>query len=371
MRVERVETVAYSLPFAEPYVTARGEIREREMVLLRLRTDAGWDGLGEAVPLALRGDKPLAKVEAEIADAARRLTGLELDESHEDPLAFGVATMLELSISKRISRAASAAIECALFDAVAKASGIPVWGLLKVPGAEPVEVNATLTSGTPDEVAAEAAEWAGEGYRTVKLKLGAGHDDVATVEAVREAVGPGVKIRLDANEAWDAKLATDILRLVEAFGIELAEQPVSGLRAMARVAGDVGIPLAADEAISSEAEAHRAVQRGSCAYATAKLSKVGGFGPARQIARILPTYLSSALDGPVGIAAAAHGAQVLRADGTDPGIAHGLATQRLFAETIASRECELRDGMLHLPEGPGLGVELDEDALERHSIPKG
>ena len=368
MRIEEVETVAYSLPFAQPYVTARGEIHEREMVLLRLRTDAGFDGLGEAVPLALRGDKPLAKVDSEIADAASRLAGLSLDEAHEDPLAFAVATMLELSISKRISRAASAAVECALFDAVAKASEVSLWKLLKAPDSGPVEVNATLAAGAPDVVAKQAAEWVGEGFSTVKLKLGAGEDDVATVESVREAIGPEVKIRIDANEAWDVKLATDILKLIEPFGIELAEQPVSGLRAMARVAAEVEVPLAGDEAISSEADAHRAVQRGSCTYATAKLSKVGGFGPARQIARILPTYLSSALDGPVGIAAAAHGAQVLRADGTDPGVAHGLATQRLFAETIAARECELRDGKLHLPDGAGLGVELDEDALERRRL---
>ncbi len=174
-----------------------------------------------------------------------------------------------------------------------------------------------------------------------------------------------MKIRIDANEAWDARLATDLLKLIEPFGIELAEQPVSGLRAMARVAAETSIPLAADEAVASEADAHRAVQRRSCRYATAKLSKVGGAGAARQIARVIPTYLSSALDGPVGIAAAAHAAQILREDGTDPGLAHGLATQRLFAETIATRECELRDGELHLPEGPGLGVELDEDALAR------
>ena len=59
---------------------------------------------------------------------------------------------------------------------------------------------------------------------------------------------------------------------------------------------------------------------------------------------------------------------MLRADGNDPGIAHGLATQRLFAETIATRECELRDGTLHLPDGPGLGVEIDEAALERRQL---
>ena len=110
------------------------------------------------------------------------------------------------------------------------------------------------------------------------------------------------------------------------------------------------------------------MQRRACEYATAKLSKVGGFGAARRIAAVLPTYLSSALDGPVGIAAAAHAAQVIRGDGNDPGIAHGLATQRLFGDTIARAESRLHEGLLHLPDGPGLGVELDDAALERHRI---
>ena len=139
---------------------------------------------------------------------------------------------------------------------------------------------------------------------------------------------------------------------------------------MARVAREVEIPLAADEAVTDEADAHRAVQRRACTFATAKLAKVGGIGTASAIGQVIPTYLSSALDGPVGIAAAGHAAQVIREGGNDPGVAHGLATQRLFAETIAARECTLRDGQLHLPDGPGLGVELDEAALERHRLPK-
>jgi L-alanine-DL-glutamate epimerase-like enolase superfamily enzyme len=368
VRIERAETVAYSLPFAAPYVTARGEIHERRMVLLRLKTDAGFEGLGEAVPLALRGDKPLGAVEREVEDSARRLTGIVLEAALEDPLGFAVATMVELRLARRVSPATSAALECAVFDAVAKAAGIPLCQLLGVGAAEPVTCNATLAAGRPDEVAAEALQWVNDGFGTVKLKLGAGEDDVGTVEAVREAVGPDVKIRVDANEAWGARLAADVLNLLEPFGIELAEQPVSGLRAMARVATDTEVPLAADEAIATEADAHRAVQRRSCVFATAKLSKVGGAGAARQIAQIIPTYLSSALDGPVGIAAAGHAAQLMRADGTDPGIAHGLATQRLFAETIATKECSLSGGDLHLPGGPGLGVELDEDALELHRL---
>jgi L-alanine-DL-glutamate epimerase-like enolase superfamily enzyme len=99
-----------------------------------------------------------------------------------------------------------------------------------------------------------------------------------------------------------------------------------------------------------------------------KLSKAGGVAEARRIAARIPTYLSSALDGPVGIAAAGHAAQVLPDEGPASGIAHGLATQLLYSETIASRACEVRDGLLHLPSGPGLGVELDEKALERHRL---
>ncbi len=79
-------------------------------------------------------------------------------------------------------------------------------------------------------------------------------------------------------------------------------------------------------------------------------------------------YLSSALDGPLGIAAAAHAAQVLPSSGPADGLAQGLATQLLFSETIASRACTLEGPELHLPDGPGLGVELDEEALAAHRI---
>jgi L-alanine-DL-glutamate epimerase-like enolase superfamily enzyme len=101
-----------------------------------------------------------------------------------------------------------------------------------------------------------------------------------------------------------------------------------------------------------------------------KLSKVGGLFRALRVAGSLPAYASSALDGPVGIALCARLADRLRflpwpASGER---SHGLATQRLFASTIASAECELRDGMLHPPPGPGLGVEIDEAALEAHRL---
>jgi L-alanine-DL-glutamate epimerase-like enolase superfamily enzyme len=153
---------------------------------------------------------------------------------------------------------------------------------------------------------------------------------------------------------------------MERHGIELAEQPAADLEDLAAVRNQTAIPIAADESVNGAEDARRAKDLGACQLATVKLAKVGGIGPAREIAAELPVYLSSALDGPVGIAAAAHLAQVLRPAAPWASLAQGLATQLLFGDTIASAECEVRDGALHAPEGPGLGVEIDDSALERH-----
>jgi L-alanine-DL-glutamate epimerase-like enolase superfamily enzyme len=235
--------------------------------------------------------------------------------------------------------------------------------------AQAIECNATLVAGEPAAVASDAERWAAEGFTTFKLKLGAG-DDVGQVQAVRDAVGPAVKIRVDANAAWDTQAAIRVLSEIEPLGIELVEQPAATGAQLAEIGAATSIPIAGDESIGSRGEAEEAVRSGACDIAATKLSKVGGPEEAIEIAAVMPSYISSALDGPVGIAAGAQVAQTLDAAAPTgaPRFAHGLATQRLFASTIAAAECELRDGMLHLPPGPGLGVEIDEEALRAHRL---
>ena len=157
---------------------------------------------------------------------------------------------------------------------------------------------------------------------------------------------------------------------IEPFGIQLAEQPVATMERAAELARSTEIPLAGDESIETPEDALRASQTGAFRLTGVKLSKVGGLFRALRIAGNLPAYASSALDGPVGIALGARLADKLRAlpwpaSGER---SHGLATQRLFASTIAAVECELRDGILHPPPGPGLGVEIDEAALQAHRL---
>ena len=352
MRIASVEVVPYALPFREPYVSAAGSLARREMVLLRLRDEEGIVGLGEAVPMTLRGGAGLSQIVAELEELG------EKDSLDEQALA-GDALAL------------SAPARCAALTALADLRGRRAEEEHGAPGPPPppVRCNTTLSAGGPSEVAAEALAWAEDGFSSFKLKLGAG-DDLAQVRAVRAAVGPEARIRVDANGAWDVETAKRTLGELEELDLELAEQPVASSEEAVEVGEATSIPIAADESVASRQEAERAVAMGAWSLTGVKLSKVGGPEMAIEIAEVIPTYVSSALDGPVGIAAAAQVAATLSEACGDEGLdlAHGLATQRLFAGTIAAVGCELDGEMLHPPAGPGLGVDIDEAALQTHRL---
>ena len=365
MKVTDVELIPLSLPFANPYVTARGTIDGREMFLVRAQTDEGIEGVGEAVPLSLRGGPDMRTVYRALLKASRRLKRADIsDFSGPEPLRAAIDTFIHTAAGRRLPAPAKAAIEMAIFDLAGKASGQPLWSLLGAESAEPVLCNATLVAGEPAAVAADAERWADLGFGTFKLKLGTGND-VAQVRAVREALGPDARIRVDANAAWSLEEALGVISLIEPLDIELVEQPVAGWREMTQVTEAGTTLIAADESVSSVKDARRALDSKACDLATVKLSKVGGIGEANGIAGHLPIYLSSALDGPAGIAAAVHAAQALPAAGPAAGIAHGLATQLLFADSTASVHSELQGGKIAPPAGNGLGIELDDDAIGR------
>jgi len=350
LQIASGQVVPYALPFRRPYVTARGRLDRREMVLLRVCDTDGHEGLGEAVPLALRGGPGLERVVNELnAWAAEPIFPGPLED-------FG------------FSAPALCAIRTAQLDLEARRAKVPAWSHLTYGGVTgaPVRCNASLVAGTPAEVTDDALAWAERGFSTFKLKVGEGVD-VDTVEAVRDAVGPEARIRVDANGTWDLATAREMLPLIEPFDIELVEQPVTGLEAMAALKEETEILIAADESVADPLDAQDAFQADACDLITVKLSKAGRVDLSH-FRDTFPIYLSSALDGPVGIAAAAHAAQALRAEELDAGIAHGLATALLFSETVASTGCELDGDMLCLPEGPGLGVEIDEPALSRLRI---
>ncbi len=354
MRLEEIEVIPYSLPFREPYITARGELHERRLILVRIRGQ-GLEGWGETAALSLRGGIGIEQIAAEIRD--RCWPGLLDGEVEPHRIWSAIARCRNRGASPQ----AVAAVDIALHDLVGRATGEPVWRLLGAQEALPVTCNATLPAANPTETRSLAEGWAAEGFRTFKLKVGV-PGDVTQVVTVRQTLGDETAIRVDANGAWSVDDAAARLEALARQRIELAEQPVGTFEQMVDLRRRVEVTIAADESLVSPFDARRARELGACDVAAVKVAKVGGLGTALEIAETMPSYLSSSLEGPVGITAAAHAVQALRARGGDAGVAHGLATERLFSATVGRGVTAVGDE-LHLADHPGLGVEIDEEAL--------
>ena len=317
-----------SIPFREPFATSAGVVAARDLLLLRVEGDDGFVGYGEAAPFA-----PYDGISTEAVAQALR------DGSEA-------------------SAPARSALEMALLDLDGRRTGRPIGE----PGAEAIAVNRTLPAGPPEEVARHAEDGVRAGFSCFKVKVGL-PDDRARVAAVREAIGPWPAVRLDANGAWRADQAVAALEELSAYDVQLVEQPCRTLEEMALVRHSVGVPVAADESVHAPDDVRAASALEACDVVNVKLAPSGGFRAARETLRAaaahgLGAYLSSTLDGPWGIAAALQLAASERVS-----LACGLATLELFDASIAHALPSPADGLQQVPQGPGLGIDVDDRVL--------
>lgn len=365
MKILRTETLPLELPLREPYRTASGRLEHRSIVLLRIHGGGDHVGLGEAVPLTLRGGAGPATVAEELRGlCGPALVGADLAalaEPNPDSIQGTIGDLVGRCRRAGAGAPALAAVDIALGDLAGKLCGLPTWRLLGASEPVAVRCNASIDATDPGRAAERARDAAARGFETFKVKVGV-EGDAERVAAVRVAVGAGARIRVDANRAWGVEEAVAQLDALSGSELELAEQPCPSLAELAAVRARTPVPVIADESVAGPDGATEAVAAGACDAATLKLSKVGGPLEAIRIASIIPSYLSSALDGPIGIAAALHTAQALPRGGYAERFAHGLATLDMFAATYATTD-GLYGPSLSPPASPGLGVEIDEGAL--------
>ncbi len=331
-----------SLPLSEPLVGASERIDERRLMLVCLEAEHGLVGWGEAAPLepfdGVSDEQCLAALELQIAAlraAPAGASGAELLDSarRADPLPQALA-----------------AIDTALWDLAGQREGSPLASLLCAEPLARVPVNAVIGADEPESSAAQARAAVGAGFTTIKVKVG-GSDDVERLEAIRVAIGPKVDIRIDANGAWSVAQAVDALAALEPFGIELVEEPVTGLEQIEELRSLVETPISIDETAADDG----ALASGASALVCLKLGRAGGVSgllAQAALARSSGTevYLASMLDGPIGIAAALHAAAALRLT-----IPSGLATLDRF-DGLDGGLLAPSDGAITVPLGPGLGV---------------
>jgi L-alanine-DL-glutamate epimerase-like enolase superfamily enzyme len=331
------------LRFRTPVRTAFGELRERTVLELALRDADGVVGRGEAAPLEPYDGVPLA-VARDALDAYRPV----LADADGRPAAEVLAACRAIADVP----AALAAVDVALWDRAARRAGRPVAALLADAAAPTVPVNATIGALDRAGAARAAAEAARAGFRCVKVKVGVG-DDAGRVAAVRAAAGPQVALRLDANGAWTVEEAIASIERLAPAGLELVEEPVHGVAALARVRAAVAVRVAMDEtadepgALASGAADAVALKLGRCGGITGLLAAAG-----RVRATGAEPYVASTFDGPIGIAAAVHAAAALAARAPLPPC--GLATLGLFDGL--DDVLPVTDGAITVPAGPGLGV---------------
>ena len=348
------------LPFRRPYLTATGTLERREMIIVRLRGTDGTTGYGDAVPMSLRGGRGLESIRADLDEiCSPALAGFRIGG---DGLALVPAALERCRVAGAGPQALSA-VDVAMLDLIGKLEGLPAWRLLGATSPVPVPCNGTIGADAPEAAAAIAEDMVGRGFLTLKVKVGTGAD-LARIRAISAACGPNVKLRVDANAAWTVEEAVAALAELGPLGLQLVEQPCRTLEELAEVRSRSGAGIVADESVNDLEQARRGIALGAVDAVTLKLAKVGGVGAATEIAAAVPAYLSSALDSAVGIAAAAQAAQVLSARQFAAGLAHGLATSVLFTDNVADT-AHLNGPSLTLDDRPGLGVEVDEDAIER------
>ena len=354
MVIQDIRTGRISLPLRHPFKTALRTVTHLEDVVVMVVADDGRVGYGEAPPTAVITGDTMGSIECAVRDFIRpALVGMEVEDLD------GVMKKLGSCMVKNTS--AKAAVDMAVYDLWGKRYGIPVWRALGG-GQRELETDLTISVNPVEEMVRDSLEAAARGYRILKIKVGKDpRADVERMCAIREAVGPGVKLRVDANQGWNAKEAVSIISALEDRGLDmdLVEQPVPAhdLEGMVYVTSRVQTPILADESVFSPADAVEIIRRGAADLINIKLMKTGGIWQALKICDVAEIYgvecmIGCMLESRLSVAAAAHLAAgrsvITRCDLDGPS---------LCAEDPFTGGPVFDEAVIRMSDDPGIGVE--------------
>ena len=365
MKITGIRSVAVHGPRTRAFGgvdrTALGPHAVSEHSIVFVDTDAGITGIGEVASVFKRRGRML-QTDLDVALAPAAIG--------EDPMRIAhVARLLDAALDG--SQEAKAGIEMALWDIKGKALGAPVYELLGGKVRDRIPLSYSIPFGEPAEMAALAARRVAAGHRTIKVKVGSDSAtrDIEAVRQVRAAVGPAVKVRVDGNMGWpDAKRAIGVIRAMEAFDLELVEQPLPAhdLAGMAEVRRAIGVPLMADESVRDPLSAMQVIKAGAADIANVYVTEAGGLLAAWRIfamceAAGIPCMIGSMPEFGIGTAAQIHLGVAMTNLGPDSDTCGVL----YHAEDLLVRQLRIEDGFAYPPDGPGLGVDVDMSVLER------
>ena len=362
MKITQINIYKLNIKVTHPIKIPIGVLNAANNVAIKITTDTGIVGWGEASPFSpITGDCQETNLEAGKL-LARLIVG-------KDPLAID-ARMFEIKRLFIGEPSVRSAFDMALYDILGKTANLPLYQVL---GGTLREIRTDLTIGIQDTVE-QTLEHVDRilsmGYDAIKLKVGrSGLADVRHVAAVRNKVGPDVLIKVDSNQGWDYQTAYANLRAMEPFNIQYSEQPLAGwdYENLCFLRKNISTPICADESVFDDKDAFKLTSTGAVDYLNIKLGKSGGIYTGLRIEAIARAagckcMIGCFAESRLAISAAAHFA-VAR-----PNIAFidldsplNLAADPVIGGVTYDKNV---GGLIHMPQYPGIGASFDESVLE-------
>ncbi len=367
MKITQVEPIPINVPLKPDLTTktAHGEHIDSPYVIVRVHTDSGLIGLGEAT-LAPRWS---GETSPSCVTAIEQLLGPAL--VGEDPTRV-TALRHKIDRTIKLNPFTKAAVEMALWDLAGKAAGVPVYQLLGGKVRDEVPIKMVVGAFDVPKAVALAQRFLDWGVKCLKVKVGLDPDqDIARVKAVRELAGPDIPIGIDANCGWNITTARRMLRTLGKYDILFAEQPIppDDPAALAELRRDAEIPIMADESVFTLSDAWHLTNSRAADILAVYPGKHGGIAATMELATVaraagIVCSMGSNLELGIGTAAMLHVAvasptidsEVYPAD---------LIGPLYHAADMLTEPLALGPETASVPDGPGLGVELDMEQLER------
>lgn len=366
MKIKLIEPIAVSLPMLKPVIMAGEEVRQADNVLVRIETDTGLVGWGEAASAPVMTGDTLESIVAGVHYLEPTLRGRE-PANIEGALVAMDGRMYG-------NHGAKAAIEIALHDLAGKASGKPVHALLGSKQRSKMALLAVVGGGDFDGDLRDAEKKKAAGFTAYKIKVGidSAAKDAERTRAICKVLGSGLLISADANQGFTTEQAIEYVRAVKGCGLDFFEQPVEAhdLAGMAAVAAvDSSIAIGADEGIHSLDDIKRHHDRKAARGVSLKAIKLGGARAVVDGGRLCESLGMSVNiscktgESSIACAAALHVATVI------PNIAWGLTlTHTSLGEDVTTQPLVTGKGFVESLDRPGLGIDVDEDRVRRHRV---
>ena len=383
MKIQRIETIPIRLPTRRVHQWASLTTPIGVYVIVKLETDEGLVGLGEAPVLKdwggdhmkYYGETPKTTVHIINDILAPALEG-------KDPWQIAALhTLMDQAIKGYPY--CKAAIDMALYDVVGKGLKIPAYQLLGGRYRERVTIAHSIGLMEIDKAVEEALQVKDEGIKAIKLKGGQEPQrDVELVRRIRKAIGTEIQVAVDANQGYPApKVAVQVIKAMEEYGIRYMEQPVEGIDAMAEVARRVATPIMADESAWTPQDVLEIVRKRAAEIISLYTTKPGGLFKAKKVAAVaeaggLQCNVNGSVETGVGNAANLHLAASTAAASlpcvvpvsTPKGKGKKGIAGIYYQDDVIAEPFEYSDGDIVVSSKPGLGVELDEEKLEHYRV---